>query len=853
MFFGVQCFAQVHFSVQRGYYAHSFQLTLSSTLPNANIIFTTNNSKPSIQNNPTYYNEPIFIANTKTVKAVAFNETDTSQVVSHSYLFLKDIIEANYMDTSITQSVLYQPLIEQSFFSIPVISISSDLIEIGEKFEPDVEASVEMFDANNETAFQVNCGIETWGGSKFNLKKHYRLEFKTQYGVDELVYPLFDDVEYPIKPVSSFNRLLLRSGSQDGLNCEFGNEEKALFIRNRVMMDLQMQMGYPAPHGRFVHVLINQQYEGIYHLMERPDEDFFKDYYFNETPKKEIEVRKNKDFWQSTFYPTIYSQLEEISHTNLSEPDNFNKLAAYLDMEQTAAYLLLSDYGGNFDWDIDRNNLGAATKTHPYKFILWDVDLTLNNEGVFEETYGDQLSFNSIEFTGPIPENLIKNTNFAMQLADAMQCHCFDEGALHPKQVAATFEQRASQIEKALIAESARWGNVDFEFNGSIGHRQKNNWAVYDEWITAKDSTLTHFIAKRTDTLIAQYKAAGIFPDLQAVELFPKKSFIEEDKIELQNLNATGEIYYTLDGTDPKNFDNTLAETALLYEAPFTLLQASTLKARVYAAGVWSAMCPKKYYLQQSYNNLIINEIHFQPLDSITPNEDTLVGKQFEFIELYNKGIDTIDLTDVSFSDAIQYQFKTNASIAPEQFLVLASDSLRFVERYGLSPFGAYQGNLSNQGETILLKNPLNQTIAALTYALDFPWQSVFNQLGNSLSLKQVDLDPLEPANWLYSKELGGTPEKMNFKDTSANHTENNNTNFVEFEVDPFSNQLTIISKTPSTKAVLFYNIQSQLVYQLIIKNNEPIKRISFDFLPSGVYTFLIQDTNYQAVGKMVR
>ncbi len=848
-----QGYAAVNFSVVRGYYADSIQLTLSSTLSNSQIIYTTDNSKPTLTNGLIYDDEPISISSSKTIKAVSINATDIDQVVAHTYIFLKDILQANYMDTSITKSEQYESLMEESFLSLPVISISSDLITVGENFEPDVEAAVELFNINNETAFQVNCGIETWGGSKFNLKKHYRLEFKTKYGADELEYPLFDDINYPIKPVQNFNRLLLRSGSQDGLNCEFCDESKALFIRTRVMMDLQMQMGYTAPHGRFVHVFINQQYEGVYHLMERPDQDFFQDYYFNDIAKSEIEVRKNSGFWQAPIYPTLYHQLEEVGKSDLSDVENYVNLTKHIDVEQTAAYLLLNDYGGNFDWSIDRNNLGAAAATHPYKFILWDVDLTLNNEGVFEETYGDQLSFNSLGFTGPIPELIVENENFKLQLADAMQCNCFENGALQAQQVEAVFTKRANQIEKALIAESARWGNVDFEFNGSIGHQQNNNWDVYDEWVNAKNETLKQFIANRTDTLIAQYQAAGIFPLIQAVQFVQENNLFLQEKIELINPNEIGEIYYTTNGQDPRSFNSSVAESAILYDAPITVSKPTSIKARVFADSVWSAMCPKKYYPTQAYKKLIINEIHFQPLDSITSNSDTIVGKHFEFIELYNKGTEAIDLTDVNFSDGIQYQFKNNAVIESEEYIVIASDSLMFIDRYGFFPFGVYQGNLSNEGETIQINNPFNESIQEISYALDFPWQSAFNQLGHSLSLKQVDLYLTEPSNWMYSTETGGTPGKINFMGTSISNIDNKDIDFVTCIINPFSKQLTIISIKQSLKSLQIYTVQNQLVYTQTIPINEAMQIIDYGFLSSGLYVFVLSDETHLKFGKMVR
>lgn len=845
IFMALQSQASVNFSTQRGYYQTSFQLTLSTNQSNTNIIYTLDNSKPTPTNGLVYKNEPIPISSTKTIKAITYNQSDTSKVVAHTYIFLQDILEATYMDTSITKNEIYEPLMEESFLSLPAISLSGDQINARENFEPDVETSLEMFYADNQTAFQINCGIETWGGSKFNLKKHYRLEFKTKYEADELKYPLFDDLSYPIEPVKSFNRLLLRSGSQDGLNCEFCDESKALFIRNRVMMDLQMKIGYPAPHGRFVHVWLNQQYEGVYHLMERPDADFFQDYYFKEQDKNEIEIRKNNEFWQQPIYPTLYNQLTEISELDLSIPSNYKSLTKVLDIKQTAAYLLLNDYGGNFDWDIDRNNLGTSTANHPYKFILWDVDLTLNNEGVFEETYGEQLNFNSIDFFGPIPKEVFENQEFKMELADAIQCNCFMEGALTTSQVETVFTIRAQQIEKALIAESARWGNVDFEFNGSFGHQQKDNWDVFDEWEKAKTVTLSHFIKNRTDTLIKHYQTAGIFPRIKAVQYANENIFLEDNEtIELINPNETGEIYFTLDGADPRAFGGEISKNAILYENPFSVNdvpnQSVTLKARVYINNNWSAMCPRKYYQNQSYNDLIINEIHYQPLDSINSESDTIPGKYFEFIELYNRGSNAINLKDVSFTKGIHYQFKSTSKIEPEHFLVLASDSIHFVNRYHFSPFGVYEGHLSNQGETILLKNPLKETIDSISYEVDFPWTVGFNQQGKSLSLNKVDLDTNVPSNWQYSVQINGTPNQVNFIETSINSSIKDSNNFIELILNPNLNNLLIISLERSEKEIQIYNSNAQLVYKSNILGGQLMKKVDFTDFSSGLYVLSI-------------
>lgn len=833
------CNISVFVDVERGYYEYPFEVILSTNLTNASIYYTLDNSKPTI-NNGLIFNNKLDINSTISLKAFAANSKDTTATICHTYIFLNDVIEAAYMDTSITKSETYEPLIKESFLALPVVSISSNLIERGSIISNDVETSIEMFFANGTTAFQVNCGIETWGGSFSNLKKHYRLEFKRKYGLDELKYPLFNDFHYPIDPVKSFNRLLLRSGSQDGLNSEFGDESKALFIRTRVMMDLQMEMGYPAPHGRFVHLFINQKYEGVYDLMERPDQDFFKDYYFNEVDKSEIEVRKNDTFLQQPFYNTLYDEMIKIASTDLTIEANYKNLSSQLDLNQAASYLLLNHYGGSFDWGANWNNLGASATGYPYKFVLWDVDLTLDNEGVFEELHGDQLAYNSLQITGPVPNDIVENAEFRMLLADKIECNCYNKGSLTPQKVALTFQNRANQIGKALIAESARWGNVDFEFNGTNGHLQIENWDVDEEWITALNQTLTHFIYNRTDTLIAQYKKEGIYPQIEAVR-FKNEKFIlnKNDKVELLNPNTEGEIYYSINGEDPRGFGGVKSLTAILYTTPIAINAKSEIRARVLLDGKWSAMCPQTFYLNQDYSNIIINEIHYKPLDSIIHTSDTIAGKKFEFIELFNKSENEIDLHDVSIKDGIQYQFKKTSIFPPKSYLVLSSDSLLFSEKYNFSPHGVFRGNLSNEGESIVLTDPFNNTIDSIDFSPSASWVAP-EKCGTSLSLTAVNLDNSIDENWKYSTSLGGTPGKINFLNTSISENDIIDSNFLKAYYN--SGILTIESQKPIRNSVQIFNSNFQLIETAFFSKQELTKKVILSKLPKGIYFVIVED-----------
>src|SRR5690606_34688824 len=106
----------------------------------------------------------------------------------------------------------------------------------------------------------------------------------------------------------------------------------------------------------------------------------------------------------------------------------------------------------------------------------------------------------------------------------------------------------------------------------------------------------------------------------------------------------------------------------------------------------WSPLVSYMFYPPQPFDNLVINEIHYNPWTP--PGID---GDDYEFIELYNKGDVPLRLDDVTFTRGISYRFPYNTVLGPGQYLVLASDLLGFKDpTYGhpdVTPFGEYRGN----------------------------------------------------------------------------------------------------------------------------------------------------------------
>lgn len=770
-FISLQVYAtlDLDFSQKRGYYNNSFQLVIECDDPNAIIRYTTNTSKPST-NNGNIYNGPITINKTTLLRAYAYTNLDESNVRTHSYIFINEVVNQSNLYTYITQDAVYGPQMESSLKALPVISLVSSDIGTGNILTEE-ETSVEMFfPDNSRSGFMLHSGIQTWGGSPTNPKKHYRLEFKTKYGAPKLEYKIFkadnyDDTEYRIQPAEKFDRLLLRSGSQDGLNAEFGNELRAQYVRNRFLYDTQIEMGFPAVHGRFVHVYLNGNYNGQYQLMERPDASFFESYYGGD--KLDYEVYKSGDIWDgpNTLDVSLYRALETGNHIDLSSTSAIANTNKYIDLSNAAAYLLLMSYASGFDWTDEHNCLAGGNLTPGlggYKFILWDVDFAIGNGGHWHPSNAGNVNYFKapIQQDGPVPNMLNDNNEFRYLMADHMECTCYNNGLLTPNKVDEMYMHRINQVKTSLIAESARWGNYPFSF--ANGHVADNNWDVNDEFTDELNRMRNDYFPKRTNNMISYYKNNNITSDLSAVQFNQYGGTVNQGfTLQLTNANAQSNIYYTLDGKDPRNVGGGISSTAILYTEPINLPNGiNTVKARVRDSNhtnadikKWSAMCPRTFYVNQNYSDIVINEVHYNPSDSIYFNStinamDTTSGRNFEFIELKNMGNNPVNLTDVQFTKGVSLQFDQNIIIQPGGFIVVAEDAFWFQQKYGFAPDAIYTGKLENSGETIALADPLGNIIDSLTYDDNLPWDILADAGNYSLGLLDGNLNNAQANNW---------------------------------------------------------------------------------------------------------
>ncbi len=316
--------------------------------------------------------------------------------------------------------------------------------------------------------------------------------------------------------------------------------------------------------------------------------------------------------------------------------------------------------------------------------------------------------------------------------------------------------KRADEIDTAIIAESARWGDYRRDV-----HRftSAGPFYLYDRqfWLNEQSFLLNTYFPNRTATFITQLKDAGMFPNINAPQVFINDSPLTSDLVKEGDMLTMsflgGTVYYTIDGNDPEILGEP-SNTAAVYTTPIIISNYTHLKIRRFYRDEWSPLIDIAVSISSDFQQLKITEINYHPLVS-----DSLNGKDFEFIELKNTG-NEIDIGGVQFTSGILYTFPQSTVVDSGSFIVLASNKESFTSRYSFSPFDEYGGALDNSGEELVILSPQSDTLISVRYDDEFPWPTAADGGGYSLVSKEANPtgDPNDPSYWGISSKINGSP-----------------------------------------------------------------------------------------------
>jgi hypothetical protein len=817
--------ADTNFSVDRGFYDDPFQVEITTATPSAAVYYTTDGSAPT-PTTGTLYTGPITVDHTTTLRAMAAKTGYlATNVDTQTYLFLDDIVNqtrssilaqgypntwnadngtytADYgFDPDVIGTFdedgnplggdlyggIYAAQLEDSLLAVPTISIVLDPDEMFEEDlgelrgiyidpreahnpEPERATSVEWITADGSAEFQVDSGIQMFGGafrSHFMTLKHsFRLVFKDEYGPTELAFPLFGD-----GAVDEYNTIVLKATANDGYSWRSAQPSTGpatlQYIRDQFGHSLQQDMGDASPHDAYAHLYINGVYWGLYYAQERPDAEFAASY-LGVNPDKWDGIHDNEadsgdfDAWyamldQSYLAGSSLADYMELQGLNLDGTPN-PSIAPLLDVENYINYLVINVWGGNDDWP--EHNFWAGRDSDPdttegFQFFLWDFDggMHVCEKWSPLDTQTFDQNFSGPYNVGQAHAYLQSNPEYQLAFADQVHKYFFNDGLLTADSLIARYQEIADQVELMMVAESARWGDMNSPTATPI---------VLSDWQAERDYMLNTYLVQRSAIVMDEMREYGFYPDTDAPTFNQHGGYVPSG-FDLTMSAPLGTIYYTLDGSDPRLVGGAVSGSASVYTGtPIDITGEVTVKARALNAGEWSALNEADFTTAAPGDvaQLRITELNYHPANypSVVDDED------LEFIEVLNTDDLAVSLDGVSIAGFASepYVFDDGLILQPGERIVVARSPAVFQSVYGtevnLAPSGYFDSNLSNGGESVILRGPSDQTLQSFTYTDDPPWPTTPDGDGPSLEI----IDPLASAssasNWRASLYDGGSP-----------------------------------------------------------------------------------------------
>ena len=156
--------------------------------------------------------------------------------------------------------------------------------------------------------------------------------------------------------------------------------------------------------------------------------------------------------------------------------------------------------------------------------------------------------------------------------------------------------------------------------------------------------------------------------------------------------------------------------------------------------------------------NIVINEIMYHP-----PTE--FEGE--EYIELYNQGQTSVDVSRWKFTKGVVYTFPPRTIIEPNGYLVVWLDDFQATFGHKIPALGNFFGTLRNSGERVTLSDQTGETIDSVKYTDRSPWPVGTD--GYSASLERIcPTASGEALNWAPAplptdgRSPSGTPGRQN-------------------------------------------------------------------------------------------
>ncbi len=577
-------------------------------------------------------------------------------------------------------------------------------------------------------------------------------------------------------------------------------------MHNPFIYELSNQIGRYAPRTRFVEVFLNtaggplraNDYYGVYALTEkikRDDDRVDVDKLFPEHdrgpeveggyvlkidradpgdsgfsaggqtlryvyPKEEVIERPERNAQEQFIRNFIRDMGAALNSRTFDDPET--GYAKYIDVDAAIDHHLLNVVAFN----VDALRLsGYMSVPRGGKLVfgpIWDFDRALgstdgrdNDPTTWRSRSGDR---GTDFFNYPWWNRMFRDIDFFQRYIDRFQG--LREAQFSDAHTGRLIDQMAAELREAQQRNLDRWNQrprsqFGRTYQGEVNHMK--------DWL-----------ARRMRFMESQFVDPPVFDS-------GSRTVAVGQTISLTSREG-GDIYYTLDGTDPRQSGGGASQSATRYLGPITIDRSMQIIARVQnlehssltgsgnppRSSNWSGPVSRVFSIQEgpAPGDLEISEVHFNPEAPRAAElaiDANLESSDFEFVELRNRSSRALDLTGVRLSVGVSFQFLPGVlnTLMPGESFVLVNNLEAFALRYGNLPngFAEYRGSLNNGRDQLELLAADDTLLERLTY--DDRWYPGTDGLG--FSLERVDRtgsveDGGSAADFRPSHAIGGSP-----------------------------------------------------------------------------------------------
>ena len=799
-----------------GFYSDSLNISIQTFPDTLKAYYTLDGSVPDTSD--TVFEDTLTIYNTSVFRVATFSPDmlDTN-LVSKTY-FIDETTELSVLSITSDPNNLFSD--ERGIYVEGTNGIPGYCRSSPKNWNQDWErpARLEFFEKNRSDGFTIDAGIKIGGGcTRLYDQKSLDIYFRSDYGSSKLEYQVFQD-----KPITSFDRLALRSGGQDWYRAIIRNAATQSMVRDR------MDLGYQA--FKPVAVFINGEYWGIHILREKQNEDFIEaNYGFNENELDILTSNARVKEGSSDHYDAM---IDFISDNDLSISDNYAWVSDQMDIDQYIDYQIAQIYWANGDWPA--NNIIFWRPQIPggkWKWLLYDVDMSMgsHSRGVYDTNMLKKLTttagttYENPNWATFLFRSLLTNQDFRNKFVQRYSMHIHTTFA--PSRMMSFIDSTAQLIESEIPRHKSRWPE-SLKFGSWEKHL-----AIIEEFINKRQNYAKSYLNDYFD-LIRLHSLETVVEPAEAGKVYIEN--VRSDELEYgliynsipANIKAVANPGYTFIGWSGALSGSEESKDVVITEN--TSLTARFKRNAINSTGI------------------VINEINYRSADDFDPED---------WIEFYNNSDQNVNISGWYFSDSDdthKFIFPSGTILNSNSYLVLTRDDALFENLFPevTNKIGDMDFGLSGDGERIRLFNSSDEVIDELIYNDKGPWPIEADGMGSTLSLTNPGFDNSDGANWAASNGHG-TPGEAN-SDVSVSIEDeliNDLPSSISLEQNypnPF-NPVTTIKYTldkPGKVSIKIYDITGRLVSELVNESKASGNyEVSWDAasVSSGVYFYRLE------------